>query len=154
MSKVVDNTIDFNINQSTIRAGLKKLIRSDHSELIVDVIIGHLSQHKPGLEQLFMAMAGLENKLHFKPLDEVFYPIGRAPSWKIDTDKTIEAGMVTKGYLKASVTDTNEYRTGRVQIEYYFINSTGDKIKYEEWVNEAVLSSADEPFPEDLDLPF
>lgn len=150
------NSVNITIQESEIRAGLKRIIRSDHSQLIVDSIIGHLSQHNPGLEDLFLAMAGIEKKLAFKPTDEVYVPLGRLPSWKVNKENTREAGLANKDYVVCVVKEVNHYASYRVHVKWTAKNDQNEDVSGEDWMNEDWLFTAEEQFPADPDndLPF
>ena len=64
--------ISVDIAVEDIRAALKKLICSDHSQLIGDVIIDNLLETDVGVKQLYLAMSGVREILKFKALDEVY----------------------------------------------------------------------------------
>lgn len=160
MAKANEEEVKIHIKQKDIRAHLIKLVRSEHSVLIVDTIIGHLAQHEPGLEQLFLALNGMQKKLTFKPLDEVFIHIDKLTgSWRIDKNKTRASGMTNKDYITATVIEINPYSSHRVKITYKHMDSSDKLESATDWVNENHLHLAGEEFLENLDkeeddLPF
>ena len=142
--------IRINIKPRDVRAHLLKLVRSEHSTLIVDTIMGHLSQNTPGLEQLFLALNGIQKKLEYKPLDEVWFPLDKAPSWKVNKEHSrAKEGMIYQDYFKAKVIKVNPYASYRVKINYTYMDDKNTEGVYEEWVDEDNLISASEPLFED-----
>lgn len=153
----MDAEVRFTLKESQVRAVLRKLIRSDHSSMITDVIMGHMKQTPHGLQDLLMAINGIQRVLDFKPEDEVWISTKNLPSWEVSIPLTEAAGLVEKGFIKAKVISIDMYAYERVRVQYDGVRSSGERKLIEHWMAEDKVHSADEPIlsdPHEPDLPF
>ena len=67
--------IDVKVSVESIRDSLRKRIVSENSALITNVIIGNLEKSEVGLEQLYKALSGVQDKMQFKVGDRVVAPM-------------------------------------------------------------------------------
>jgi len=156
---VKKESVQVTVTLDEIRAGLQKLIRSDHSRAITDVILGNLALSEIGLEQLYKAFNGIVPVCKFKVLDEVYVDMSVCASWQFDKEKMKDAKMIFKGHIKAQITEINIYKRQPLRLSYKYIDNSGVEQKYEHtWVEEKsvhlITSEMIEDLKEEDQLPF
>lgn len=134
--------INIEVKIDDIRAGLQKLIRSDYSSLIAETIVTHLSITEEGLKQVYLAMSGVKVCAKFKVLDKVLVKSDTLPSWRMDLDKTKEAGYSVKGLVKGNIQDIDMTQSSAYQIYYKYLNSAGEEHIDTIWINEKYIELA------------
>lgn len=145
MSKV-NTHIKIEVKIDDIRAGLQKIIRSDHSSLIAETIVTHLLNTEEGLKQIYLAMSGVKVCPQFKVLDKVLVKLDALATWRIDKEKTQEKGLTFKGYMKAVISEVNMTLSLPYCVSYIYIASSGQEEKDTYWLDEKSiqLSNAEE----------
>jgi hypothetical protein len=139
MSKKDKITIEVTTEQ--IRAGLQKLIRSEHSALITQQIIDNLSITDQGLSQLYQALSGVRPHFKFKVLDTVFIPFDSLATWRMNKENMTAANILFKDKVKGVIKQVDTLRTYPYLVEYTLINDTKEESIDETWVKENYLWS-------------
>ena len=150
--------INIRVSLEELRAGLQKMIRSEHSSLISKVIIDNLSVTEVGLQQLYRAMSGVSEKFKYKTLDEVSVKYDALSTWRMDKEKMKEANLIFQDHVNGTVTEVDPQRSQPYHINYECIDSKGARSKEDSWVSEEYikpfLSSSDILVKDQEDLPF
>lgn len=115
------------ITVESIRDRLYKMLVSEHSALIADVIIGNLNPTSVGLEQLYKAMSGIKDTLKYQVGDHVLIKKADSFAWKYSDDKMTEAGLMVKNYLKATIITADIYRKDSYKIKYLCVTEVGQE---------------------------
>ena len=129
-----------------IRANLQKMIRSDYSPLIAEIIITNLLKTEEGVRQLYLAMSGVKVCAKFKVLDKVLVKLDALATWLMDKDKTRERGFTFKEKMKCVISEVDMTASLPYCVSYTYIASSGQEEKDTYWLDEKSieLSGADE----------
>lgn len=119
--------IKVRIQKEQIRAQLKKMLGSEHCELISQIIIDNLSETEVGLAQLYKAFSGLQDQLKYNAGQQVWVDIGTLYSWRVDKDKMYAAGLVHQERVKGTITRISKTSQKPYTISYDCINSNGEE---------------------------
>ena len=139
-----DPQINISVKASELQTELKKIIKSPHSELIAQVIIGNLNKTPEGLGQFFKSLSGITNELHWKVGMDVLIKKTALYSSKIDWEATIEQGLCHQELVKARITEIDLYQYAQVQIEFNIIDTSGVGVLSNQYVQEGYLLEGDE----------
>ena len=131
--------INVQISVEELRAGLQKLIRSEHSFLISETIINHLAGTPVGLARLYQSMAGVRKTFKFKPLDEVYVDFHSLSTYKMDKDKMIASGLIVKDFVLCTVAEVSPFTDYPYKVKYTYIKPDGTKEVDDSWVKEDYL---------------
>lgn len=150
--------IDVKISIESVAENLRKLINSGHSQLITKTIINNLMTTDVGLEQLYKAINGIEDKLRFKIGDKVRIELDSLSTWNFDKKKTAESDYVFQGRMLGVITEIFPCKKYAYNISYTAIEVGGEPKE----LNTAALEGnlyLDEEWPEivkekENDLPF
>lgn len=146
--------IEVKVPVESIRDRLRKLLVSEHSQLIADVIVGNLSVTEVGLEQLFAAFAGIKDIRKYKVGDRVVCKAEVLYTWKFNKDDMAAAGQMHQGRVKGMIKDLNQYKKNMYEFEYTAIDGGKSEV-IANWVAESNICLEEEwPGEEDNDLPF
>lgn len=143
-----ENTpISITTDELTLRHALKKLIKSEHNELIAKIIIRHLAASEMGLNDLILSLSGITRHFKYKILDEIVIPYNTSYTWKINKQFSIDAGYIIKGELiKAVIIGINNVSANQYKITYKFVDDKGIEIIQEQDVAQEQI----ELFKDDL----
>jgi ribosomal protein L21E len=144
--------IDVKVSVESIRDGLKKLIISEHSQLIADVIVSNLAQTDVGLAQLFRAMSGIRDKLKYKVGDSVLAVPGSLDSWEFDKDFMTQQGLIVQGRVKAKVLEVKPFKKEQYKLVYTCLKMGRSEGKEVQSMVEEKDICYEEEWPENLDL--
>lgn len=123
-------SITINVNVEDIQAGLRKLLRSEFAPLISQIIIDNLATTEVGLDQLYLAFSGIQKKIKFNVLDEVYVKKMKCATWKMDVDAMEKADIIFKGAVRAEITEIDPCRKDPIAIKYKIITHAGDTEEY------------------------
>jgi hypothetical protein len=152
MSKKTEISISVTVNE--IRAGLQKLIGSEHSQVITEAIIENLAETEVGLIQLYRAMSGIKDSVPFRVMDEVWVNFDSLPTWRMDRDKMgASPGLIFKDRLRCTIGDINLQKADSIYVKYRIIDSAGIEKDDTYWVNARnVHPATEDPFENDKDV--
>ena len=139
-----DPQINISVKASELQTELKKIIKSPHSELIAQVIIGNLNKTPEGLGQFFKSLSGITNELPWKVGMDVLVKKTALYSSKIDCEATIKQGLCHQELVKARITEIDLYQYAQVQIEFNIIDTSGVGVLSNQYVQEGYLLEGDE----------
>lgn len=139
-----DPQINISVKASELQTELKKIIKSPHSELIAQVIIGNLNKTPEGLGQFFKSLSGITNELPWKVGMDVLVKKTALYSSKIDWEATIKQGLCHQELVKARITEIDLYQYAQVQIEFNIIDTSGVGVLSNQYVQEGYLLEGDE----------
>jgi hypothetical protein len=149
--------IEVKVSVESIRDSLRKKIVSEHSALIANVIIGNLASTEVGLEHLYKAMSGIQDKFKYKVGDLVRVEMDHLYSWQFDKDKTEQQCDVVQKKLLCQVRSINPAKKQAYELAYTAISGASAPKEMTSMVAEEKMHLDDE-WPEDLgeeeDLPF
>lgn len=131
--------INVKISVSEIRAGLKKLIRSEHSELISEMIVSNLAETEEGLSQLYLAMSGVRVQFRFKVFDEVWVKFSSLATWRMDKEKMQAADLMFKGMVKGTIVEMNPHKTLPYKVKYTYRGKDDVEGTDDYWLDESNL---------------
>jgi hypothetical protein len=145
-------TVVVEVSVASIKQAFEKVINSKHAPIIVDAIVKHLQESELGLEDLYHSLLGAERSFKYKPLDKVWISLDHLPSWRIDKDKSLQAGLIEKErFIKCTIIDINPLSRSCYKIEFVAIATGKDETGLQEYpVSEAAIYGREE---EEL-LPF
>jgi hypothetical protein len=123
--------IDVKVSVESIRDSLRKRIISENSMLITDVIINNLKNTEMGLEQLFNALSGIEDKISYKVGDHVMVEVDPLYTWKFSKEKSAEAGLFLNNRIRAQIMEINPYSKTPLNLIYDVVDNKGEYIKVE-----------------------
>ena len=146
--------IDVKVTVESIRDSLRKRIVSENSKLITDVIIGNLNTTEVGMNQLFKALSGIEDKISYKIGDFVMVDTGPLYTWKFDKEKTREAGLIIQDRVRAQIIRIDKYRDTPLELKYNVKDSDGNDVTVTSTVRVTSVCLEDEWPGDDKDLPF
>lgn len=148
--------IDVKVSIDSIRDGLRKLLVSNHSALIANVIIGNLAPTEVGLEQLYKAMSGVYEKPKYKIGDLVRIKIEHLYSWQFDKTATEKEGNTIDGRLLCQIISIDPTKIAMYEVRYQAVSGSVKK-EITSMVGESKVHLDDE-WPENMvkedDLPF
>jgi len=148
--------IDVTISVESIRDGLRKLLISEHSALITKVIIGQLEKTDVGLEQLYKAMSGVQDKLKYKIGDYVMVSMDILHTWKFDKNKSEIAGLVKQNRMRGLIESVDPFLKYPYTIDIEVIDSMNQTVHIHSPANDRYVC-LEEEWPgdgPDSDLPF
>lgn len=131
------------ISKEQIRTQLKKMLGSEHCDLISQVIIDNLSETEVGLTQLYKAFSGLKDQLKYKAGQVVWVKVSTLYSWRIEKDKMVQAGMIHQDQVMALITEINETKLLPYKIKYAYIGGGGSQEEDQMEVAEEALNPYD-----------
>lgn len=133
-----------------------RLEGSHHSRrILVDAIIDNLGETEVGLEQLYMAMQGIEVEIPFSVGDRVLIPFDSLATWRLDLDKTKEAGLLVKGCVVAEINEINPRKAQPIYVKYKAVKKNGTEPEEDTWILKASdVTIANEELPDEEELPF
>ena len=139
-----------------IERALISMIDHRYKKEISAVIMNNLTGTELGVEQLYASFSGIVPRTDYKVGDKVLVDIKHLPSWRIDFDKTKEAGFVYQGKIKGVVESIDLSKTANIRVNYKFVDKSDGKIKTEGWpCNEAdIILANEEQVDYEDDLPF
>lgn len=106
--KEKENHINIKVTVDEIRNSLLKMIVSEYSSVIVDVIIANLQITEVGMEQLYKAFSGIVVKSKYKIGDKVLVNMEDFYEWVLfDKERQKNAGKVHQGMIKGIVHEIN-----------------------------------------------
>ncbi len=146
MSNQVEH-INLKVKTEDVRAGLQKVIRSEHAHLISNVIIEHLGLTGLGVEHLILALSGIEVTPRFKVLDKVYVKFDSLPTWRMNKEKMIANKMIIKDCIEATVVEVDMLVKSPYKLTYNFMHNSDDEIhKDNYWMEEsqAIVLKKDE----------
>lgn len=139
MTKTFNMEIPIDLLESKLSEALKKSGES-HYKVISKVIISNLTNTSIGLEQLYMAFSGHEEKINFFPGDEVIISTSKVYTWVYDQKSMIDAGLIVNNTIKAKVLAIYPYTRDSVSIEYTRIELGKEPCKYTQSVSHKYLT--------------
>ncbi len=119
MSK--DVTITVSMEQ--IKRALQKLIKSEHSKLIANVIVDNLSITDRGLSQLYNAFTGIEETCPYKIGQEILADVHALSSWRFDKPAMIEAGIIVNNKMKCGIMEIDMLKNSCLHVKYKYLRS-------------------------------
>lgn len=114
-----DVTITVTIDQ--IKQALQKLIKSEHSKLIANVIVDNLSVTDRGLSQLYNAFTGVQDICPYKIGQEVLVDVHALSSWRFDKKAMKDANIIINDKIKCSITDIDMLRNTCIHVKYTYL---------------------------------
>lgn len=136
--------IHVKISKEQIRTQLKKVLGSEHCDLISQVIIDNLSETEVGLAQLYKAFSGLKDQLKYKAGQIVWVKLSVLYTWKIGKDQMSAARMIHQEQVKALITEVTKTKLNPYKIKYDYIGIDGKQSEDEIEVEEESLNPYDE----------
>lgn len=109
------------VDIATIKKALHNKIGSfdtPATHILINAIVENLAETEVGLQQLYMALNGIEATSRFRVGDTVLVPWGLLPNWRLDFDKTKEAGLIVKDCVVAEVDEINLRRSTSLTVVY------------------------------------
>lgn len=147
MGKKID-LVEIKLTAQEIKDMLLAHIKSPHSKLVADIIIGNLAETEVGLKQLFMAMQGVFKPVEFEIGQAVFVKPEKLYDWRFNRDLMVTYGYLVNGFVPGVITETNNHKEKRVTVSYNYIDKEkGDKdTVYSQEVNEGDIQDASDDF--------
>jgi len=143
--------IQVSITVKELRDSLRGMINHPYRNLIVDVILNHLSKSENGygLEQFYKALQGLAPVSAYKIGDEVLVDVKHLNSYSIDNAKTESAGLFVKGHcLKTEIIAIDLYKKHKLEVQYTYKDSKDQDCQYEYPVHEKEVQPLEDVLPE------
>lgn len=125
------------------------MLASDNSELISQVIVGHLATTDVGLEHLYKAFSGVPVVPKFKEGEVLWTNYSNCRTWNMDKDKMTEAGMIHQGKVKVKIKEIDMRRHNPYKVFHEVIDSSGKKENSDAELGEEELQPID-TFPLNL----
>ena len=136
--------IQVKIHKEQIRTQLKKMLSSEHSDLISQVIIDNLSVTEVGLSQLYKSFSGLKDEFKFKVGQKVLVNQSSLHTWRIDYEKMTEAGMIKQGQITCMITKLIKTQENPYTVKYIYLDSSGKEGEDTTDVEESAIFPLDE----------
>lgn len=146
--------IDIKVTLDELRLSLQKLIKSEHSSLITEVIVNNLKTTEVGLEHLYKSFSGMKVVPKFKVLDEIYVKYQYLGSWRNDKNTMIEHNMLFKDHVKAVVIGIDMTKNYSVQIKYTGRDKGKEPEVHEHYVPEIACHLITKDFLGDDEEPF
>lgn len=123
--------------------------------IIADAVVENLVETEVGLEQIYMAMQGIEIQIPFAVGDRALVPFDSLATWRLDLDKTQEAGLLVKGCVVAEITEINPRKAQPIYVKYKAVKKNGTEPEEDTWILKASdVTIANEELPDEEELPF
>jgi len=141
-------SVDIKLTTEELTQMLHMQLKSPHSKLIADIIIGNLAETEVGLKQLFMAMQGIFKPVEFTIGQSVLIKPEKLYDYRFNTQMMIDEGYFVNGLMPGLVKDVREHRDKRITFEYKYIDKDkSDKhTTYDEDVREEDLFDSSNDF--------
>lgn len=117
----------FEVNNQSIKAALGEVIVSPHKQLIVDTIF-KLTKTTDQSHQLMHALMGVKIEFPFKVLDSVFVKVNDLPTWRMNTRKMREKGLIFQEKVKAQILRVSTSNDCEFEITFLMYSNSEDKI--------------------------
>jgi hypothetical protein len=132
----------FEVNNPSIKAALGEVIVSPHKQLIVDTIF-KLARTRDQSHQLMHALMGVKIEFPFKILDNVFVRVSDLPTWRMNTRRMREKGLIVQNKVKAQVIKVTQSSDYDFEVTFLMYSTSEDKL-----VNETFVVSGDKIIPD------
>jgi hypothetical protein len=139
------------MSKEDIKDILKRNISSCNKELISNVIIDNLSTTEVGLEQLYLALLGIEKTSEFAVDDNVLCDFVFLSTWRFDRTLFKENVDIIKGQVKCVVVEIDMTKESSVCVSYqaYKDSSATEKTTFTDWIKPGILKLVQLDFPID-----
>jgi hypothetical protein len=140
--------VEIKLTAQEIKDMLLVHIKSPHSKLVADIIIGNLAETEVGLKQLFMAMQGVFKPVEFEVGQAVFVKPHNLYDWRFNKDLMAAHGYLVNGLVPGVITEINPHKEKRVTVSYNYIDKEkGDKdTVYSQDVDEKFIQDGSDDF--------
>lgn len=149
--------ITVKVTADSLKDRLRKGLVLSYPELLTTVIIENLARTEVGLEQLFKAFSGIEDKPKFRVGEHMMLTQDAAYTWKYDKTKMEEAGLLFQERIKCQILSIDMYKKAPYEVTYTALNTVGGSEDVKHEVEEKSICREDE-WPGDGkqgdDLPF
>lgn len=117
-----------------LRDKLERIIVSEHSSLIADVLIANLQKSEVGLRQCFLALSGIKETAKFNVLDRVLVPKDSVYSWEYSPENTEKAGLLHKGQLAGFIREIDLQKENSYDVEVTVMDLNEKLITLHKWL--------------------
>jgi hypothetical protein len=148
--------IEVKVKVKDIEAMLKDKLTGAYNKEVAQIVISNLKTTELGIEQLYNAFSGILPTTDVKVGDSVLINASTLPSWRIDFDKTKEAGFMYQSKMKGIVEYIDLCKIACYRVKYSYVDKSDGGKKEETWYcgNESITVVNEEiPDTED-ELPF
>lgn len=136
--------INVTLSEEDFRKMLKKIVVHPNSKLIIDAIVGNLTQTVNGYTHLYKAFMGLDIIPKFKVGDNVWIEENGLPSWRMNMDKMKADGKFFQGKLAGKIDKVDIYSSEIYTIEFNAYDKAGVEATDSYQMREAYLSERDD----------
>ena len=122
--------ITVKISRSELEQMLRLMLNNSattKSHLLAKVICENIAGTECGLDNLYLAMNGVERTYKYRVGEGVLIHKDGCYSWKADFDKMVEAGMMFNDHVKAEIVSIKPYKNSCYEVKYKHIRKDDGK---------------------------
>lgn len=122
--------ITVKITRSELEQMLRLMLNNSattKSHLLAKVICENIAGTECGLDNLYLAMNGVERTYKYRVGESVLIHKDYCYSWKTDFDKMVETEMMINDHVKAEIVAIHTYRNAAYEVKYKYINKDDGK---------------------------
>ena len=122
--------ITVKITRSELEQMLKAMLANSatvKSNLLAKVICENISGTDCGLDNLYLAMNGVERTFKYRVGESVLIHRSNCYSWKTNFEKMAEIELMVNDYVKAEIICIKPYKNTPYEVKYKYINSEDGK---------------------------
>jgi hypothetical protein len=117
--------VNVTLSEEDFKKILKKIVVHPNSKLIVDAIVGNLTQTSHGCSHLYKAFMGIEATAKFKVGDTVWIEENALPTWRMNIEKMKADGKFFQGKLAGRIDKVDIYSSDVYTVDFNIINPAG-----------------------------
>lgn len=127
----MEGHITVKITHSQIRTMLAAIIgsASANSQLLAKVICDNLAGTEIGMDNLYLALNGVETKFKYRVGETIQVNRTSCYSWKVDFDKMNSLGLMTNDKVRAEIVKIHPYKRQPYEITYQYYSKDNEEIQ-------------------------
>lgn len=117
--------ITVKISRSEVQKMLKAVLMendSEKAELLAKVICENLAGTERGMDNIYLAINGVEREYKYKIGDLVLFNKDYGYTWKMDLEEMEKRGMLFNDLIRGEITAIQPYRNAAYEIKYNYIS--------------------------------
>ena len=123
--------ITVKITRSELEQMLRLMLNNSattKSHLLAKVICENIAGTERGLDNLYLAINGVERTYKYRVGESVLIHKDHCYSWKTDFDKMVETEMMINDHVKAEIVAIHPHRNAAYEVKYKYIHKDDGKI--------------------------
>jgi uncharacterized protein YqfB (UPF0267 family) len=129
--------ITVKINRSELEQMLAVMLENSSklkSQLLAKVICENIAGTECGLNNLYLAMNGLEKNYKYRVGDIVSINKSNLYHWKLNDDAMSDSGMMINNQIRAEIVEIHPHKNAPYQVKYKYIHRDDNKIAEQEGI--------------------